>query len=434
MSQPCAIITCKRASRALCHCCQQNVCIPHLNEHNDLLNSQLNPLADEINALGERLKTFNIQDIVGDCRWKLEQWRQDCYEKINHFFEQKSHELDRLVAEKLNRQRERTTHIRSKVAELIHDQEATQQDIDTLTSTIRQLEKEMNNIEQAHFQINTRPLLVDDSIIQFEDIYEHDFDLSALSPAYRTIVRPQGSCRALASNGRLLLIHQAPNLCFLNTELTKVKQVLWPYDVIGDMCWSSTLNRFIVISKENFFLVDENTMSIESVQAIAKQRWLSGTCFNDELFLSTGGWGSFIVEVRLSPSITVVKEWRSPITCATDESIDDMVCNDGILALVIRNGVEQSMRMELRSCKTLDRLWSVLLDIKYDKDTAFRFCSLDCNGWLVADYNAGRLLHITRDGKMNQTITYKAIPLRIAKFTSNMLDISTETGLSFHKI
>jgi hypothetical protein len=405
-----------------------------LNEHNDLLNSQLNPLVDEINALSERLKTFNIQDIVGDCRWKLEQWRQDCYEKINHFFEQKSHELDRLVAEKLNRQRERTTHIRSKVAELIHDQEATQQDIDTLTSTIRQLEKEMNNIEQAHFQINTRPLLVDDSIIQFEDIYEHDFDLSALSPAYRTIVRPQGSCRALASNGRLLLIHQAPNLCFLNTELTKVKQVLWPYDAIGDMCWSSTLNRFIVISKKNVFLVDENTMSIESVQAITKQSWFSSTCFDDELFLSTDECGSSIVKLRLLPSITVVKEWKSPKTCTTDEWIDDIGYNNGALAVVIRNKIEQSIRMELRCCKTLDRLWSLLLDIKYDRDIPFRCCSLDCNGWLVADYNAGRLLHITRGGKMKQTITYKAIPLRIAKFTSNMLAISTKTGLCFHKI
>ncbi|CAF1564779.1 unnamed protein product, partial [Rotaria sordida] len=54
MSQPCAIDGCKRTSRALCHCCQQDLCIFHLNEHNDLLNSQLNPLVDEINTLGDR--------------------------------------------------------------------------------------------------------------------------------------------------------------------------------------------------------------------------------------------------------------------------------------------------------------------------------------------------------------------------------------------
>ena len=103
----CAIVNCKRVSRALCHCCQQNLCIIHLNEHNDLLNSQLNPLTDEINTLGERLKTLNIQDIVGDCRQKLEQWRQDCHKKIDQFFEEKLQEIDLLVAKKLDGQRER---------------------------------------------------------------------------------------------------------------------------------------------------------------------------------------------------------------------------------------------------------------------------------------------------------------------------------------
>ena len=71
------------------------------------------------------------------------------------------------------------------------------------------------------------------------------------------------------------------------------------------------------------------------------------------------------------------------------------------------------MRIELRSCKTLDRLWSLPLDVVYNKDLAFRCCSLDCNEWLVADYSAGRLLHITADGKMKETIPYKAIPYRM---------------------
>ena len=180
----------------------------------------------------------------------------------------------------------------------------------------------------------------------------------------------------LASNGRLLLIHQKPNLCFVNTELTIVKQVLWSYDVIDDMCWSSTLDRFIVIVKDNIFLVDENTMSIESVQTVEKRRWLSCTCFNDQLFLSTNEWGSSIVEMSLSPSIAVIKEWKSPKTCTMDELIHDIVYNNGTLAVVIRNRVEKSIRMELRSSTTLDRLWSLTLDIVYDKDIAFRCCSL----------------------------------------------------------
>jgi hypothetical protein len=91
------------------------------------------------------------------------------------------------------------------------------------------------------------------------------------------------------------------------------------------------------------------------------------------------------------------------------------------------------MRMELRSCKTLDRLWSLALDIAY-KDLVYRCSSLACNEWLMADHNAGRLLHITADGKVKETITYKGNPRRTTLFAHTMLAISTKTTLNFHKI
>jgi hypothetical protein len=433
MSQPCGIATCKRVSRALCHCCQQNLCITHLSEHNDLLNSELNPLTDEINVLGERLTTLDTKDILGDCHQKLEQWRKDCHKKIDDFVEKKHQELERLIADKLYKQQEEVTHIRSKLAVLIRDQEATHEDIDTLTSTIRRLEKEMNKIEETCFSVDTRPLLIDDTAVHVKEIYAQKFNSAALSTVYKTIQRSPKSSITLASNGRLLLIHQKPNLCFLDPELTIVKQVLWPHDSVYDMCWSSKLNRFIVIVTDNIFLVDENTMSIESIQTVEKRNWFSCTCFDNQLFLSTYEWGSSIMEVTLSPTITFIKEWKSPITCTMNECIHDIKYNNETLSVVIRKKVENSMRMELRSCKTLDHLWSLTLDIVY-KDVKYRCCSLNCNEWLVADHSAGRRLHITAHEKFKEAITYKAIPYCITLFGSNMLVIFTKTTLNFHKI
>ena len=71
MSQPCAIATCKRVSRTLCYGCNQNFCREHMVEHDLSLNSQLNPLSDEINALGERLKSINLENSIGDSHQKL---------------------------------------------------------------------------------------------------------------------------------------------------------------------------------------------------------------------------------------------------------------------------------------------------------------------------------------------------------------------------
>jgi hypothetical protein len=112
-------------------------------------------LTDDINVLGDRLKSFNICEIVGVARQKLEQWRKDCHEKIDNFFEKKCQELDRLAASQLNTQHDRFLHVQSKMTKLIREQEVTRHDIDILTSDICQLEKEMKEIEKTTFQINT---------------------------------------------------------------------------------------------------------------------------------------------------------------------------------------------------------------------------------------------------------------------------------------
>jgi len=434
MSQPCATSKCERTSRAPCDCCKQNLCLEHLYEHNSLLVAQLNPLTDEINAISDRFNRLNIHETVHDCREKLEEWRLDCHQKIDCFFEQKCQELDRLIAAKIDEEREKILHIKTKLVKLTREQEATRQDIDTLTSSIRNLGKAMNKIEQERFQVNIRPLSVDDTIIQFKEIYVHEFDPSTLSSVYKTIVYPKGSYRALATNNQSLLIHQVPNLCLVDTELTIVKQVLWLYEPIRDICWSTILDRFIVVCKDNIFLVNEKTMSIDSVSTVEKRSWSSCTCFSTQLFLSTNAWGASIMEITLCPSIAIIKEWKSPRTCTMNECIDDIVYHNETLAVVIRNKVEQTVRMELRCCKTLDCLWSLLLDVIYDVNLAFRCCSLDLHGWLVADHNTKHLLHITTDGKMKQTIIYKEIPYRITLFSSNMLAIATENCINFHQM
>ncbi|CAF4888543.1 unnamed protein product, partial [Rotaria sp. Silwood1] len=123
MSQLCFIKKCTRTSRGLCDCCQQSLCLQHLNEHNALLISQLNPLTDEVNALEDRLKILNIQKSIGNSRKKLEQWREDCHKKIDCLFERKCQELDELVNQKIDQQREALNWVHSKITELIKAQE-----------------------------------------------------------------------------------------------------------------------------------------------------------------------------------------------------------------------------------------------------------------------------------------------------------------------
>jgi len=435
MSQPCATPKCERISRGLCDCCKQTLCLQHLNEHNASLISQLNPLTDEINALGDRLKSFNIHQTVSDGRQKLDKWRKDCHEKIDRFFEEKCQELDRFVVDKLDRQRTEILHIQSKMAKLTREQEATRHDIDLLTSTIRQLEKAIDKIKETNIQINAHSLVIHGSLVQIRETNEHELDLSTLFPVYRTLDGAVGSSVVLASNEQLLLIHQKPNLCLVDQELKIVKQVLWTHDVIRDMCWSWTLDRFIVVdNNNNIFLVDERTMSIETIEINDKRKWSACACWETSLFLSTDVWGSSLLKLTLSPTIAVIKEWQSPITCSKDEVITGMSYTSKTCALMIKNKVDKSVRIELRSSETLNRIWSLPLDIVVNQNVLFRCCLTKGNEWLVIDRETKRLLHITKDGQLKTTLPYNEIPYRATMFTSNMLAVSTTTGINLHKV
>ncbi len=266
MSQRCSILKCGRASRAPCDCCKQHLCLQHLNEHNTLLISQLNPLTDEINALNERLKAYINHETILDCRRKLEQCRKECHEKINHFFKIKNQELDQLIAARVDKQQEKIHQLQSSLSRFIGEQETTRHDVDSCIAMIGQLNCEMNKIEETCFRINTHSLEIDNSLVQIQETHVHEFNLSTLLHVYQTLDRPSASYLALASNDQFLLIHQNPNLCLVDSKMNIVKQVLWTYDTIWDMCWSSSLKRFIIIEENNICLVDARTMSIVNVR------------------------------------------------------------------------------------------------------------------------------------------------------------------------
>jgi uncharacterized protein YicC (UPF0701 family) len=102
-----------------------------LNEHQDLLNAELNSSIDN-----------SLQ--------KLEQWRDVCDKNIDSIFKQKCDELEQHAAEKIDKQRKELNRVRSKVLELIHQQDATCHSIDLLTPTVCDLEEEIKKTSRYH--------------------------------------------------------------------------------------------------------------------------------------------------------------------------------------------------------------------------------------------------------------------------------------------
>ena len=107
---------------------------------------------------------------------------------------------------------------------------------------------------------------------------------------------------AMAENDKQLLIHQPPNLSLFDRHFTIIKQAPWPHDEIWDICWSSTISRFIVITNTEVYNVDHNTMTFTRCPISDQVEWYRATCSETSLFLLTQGMGPSIFECKLPPS------------------------------------------------------------------------------------------------------------------------------------
>jgi len=435
MSQACAITDCKRTARALCHCCQQNLCRDHFNEHTDALNYQLNPFVDEINQLNDRLNHINVDNLIENLYEQLTRWHIDARQRIDKYFDEKQRELGEFIKTKISNQFEGIAQLRTAINQLIQKEDTTVEDLKAISSNIYSLRREVTQIEYKSIDLNINPLEIDDKLIQIADEnIKRDFNLSTLMPPLHVMNRSPESPKPLISNNRHLLMHHENQLCLLNQNMTIVQYIPWSHGWIWDMCWSSTLSRFFIITLTEIFMLDEKTMLLEQLVTKNKYSFSSCTCSDTSLYLATNELGSSVCEFSLLPTIELVNRWQPADLCRVNEIIQDIVFHKGTLAFIIENQTSHTKRMELRLAQTFEQLWSVQFDIIDHLHNAYRLCLFNYDEWIVIDWKSSQLFYITKDGQIKSTCVYEPVPYRCCQFGSNMLAISARNAINFHKL
>jgi hypothetical protein len=325
--------------------------------------------------------------------------------------------------------------LRAKINELVEKKDTTMEDLISISSMIQSVRREIIQIEYKSIDININQLKIDDNFIQIGDEFiKQDFNLSALMPPLHVINRSEDSSKPLASNGRVLLMHHEDQLCLLNYDMTVRKQIPWTYGWIRDMCWSSTLSRFFLITINDIFTLVEDSMTLERLESKEKISLYSCTCSDTSLYITTDGLDPSVCEFRLSPTIELINRWQPSDLCRADEIIQDMVFNKGTLAFIIENRTTHTKRMELRLAQTFDQVWSVQFDTVDPLHNVYRLCLFNYDEWMVTDWKLKQLYYITKDGQIKSTCTYDPVPYRCCQFGSNMLAISTKNSVNFHKM
>lgn len=430
MSTICVATNCKRVSRALCYICQKSLCREHFDEHDHSFNKLLNTLKDQIKDIDDRLDDLNNDEHLETYYEILDKWRDDSYKIIDRLYEKKCQEIKRRFYDNINEQQEKVNQLNLDINQILQEQDVTQKTVDLFKINIENLRNQMNKLEQTKFNIDIHPLILDNHTITIEEINTTYLNLQQITHPHQIIQCSNNSTKPLAHNNEFLLIYQMQNLCLINHDLILVKQIPWIHGRIWDICWSSTLNRFIILAHYEIYLIDIKTMSIEHMENILPRRnWWSCTCSNTSLFLSTYEYGSSIIELNFS-----TKQWTNHLICNKNEFIKDIIYNNQTIAITIYNKKFSTKSIQLRSTVKFDFIWSYQLDIQGQCHNTLRCCSLDNNQWLITDFDHQRLFHITNEGKLKTIYNYYENPWYINLFHRNILVISTKNSINFHKL
>ncbi|CAF1526475.1 unnamed protein product [Didymodactylos carnosus] len=145
----CTIDKCTQASLALCHHCNQNICVRHLQEHSDLLVQSTNNYAHQINEIVETLNTFSIENVKVEALEKLKLWKTNMISEIERTYltmvsmtDTLSHEID---------------------VELKHFKKTRIERIEQIRQMIKRVQtnNSTNEIETEHIRLQLQPLLED---------------------------------------------------------------------------------------------------------------------------------------------------------------------------------------------------------------------------------------------------------------------------------
>ena len=323
-------------------------------EYDEVHSALWNPLAEEVNALSARLVTFSSDD-----RQKLDEWRDNAFELIERVYEQKCDELKQRAMQRKARLQTDVNQLRSRLTKSISEEELV-----TLKLNIDDVKRKVTQFEEQPMEIHAQPLVIDEKTICIEESKTYELDLTKLALPYRKISCSDQSWPAMCANDRCLLVDQSPHLILYDRDLKIIRQLLWAYGFIRNMCWSSTCDCFIIINNEKeVFLLRETCLSIDRFQTVEEQYWWSCTCSESSLFLTNTTMGTNIFQFNLIFPSQLVQRWKPPQSCKKHEYIDDISYHNGTLALVIKVSSTNTVQFDLRSSTTLDCLWSVPLDV-----------------------------------------------------------------------
>ncbi|CAF4770070.1 unnamed protein product, partial [Rotaria sp. Silwood2] len=158
--------------RAKCFHCSRDLCLMHLTEHTQLVESQTRTFLYShekiLNDLNNKFESLSISSRILEYPFiQLEKWRTDAHQKLDQLAEQKRQEIQRKISEyriifteKTNEQKQKIELLKKQLNNLSRQTHVANKEIKYLEDKINETKIFLHSIEKHSIKVSTYAFFV----------------------------------------------------------------------------------------------------------------------------------------------------------------------------------------------------------------------------------------------------------------------------------
>jgi chromosome segregation ATPase len=158
--------------RAKCFHCSRDLCLIHLTEHTQYVESQsrrfLSSYEQILNEFSNKLKSLSISSRIFELPFlQLEKWRRDAHHKLDQLAEQKRQEIQAKISEyqveftkRINEQKQKIEILIKRLNDLSRQTQIANKEIKSLEEKIMETKTFFSSIEKHSIKLSTSVFVV----------------------------------------------------------------------------------------------------------------------------------------------------------------------------------------------------------------------------------------------------------------------------------
>ena len=243
---------------------------------------------------------------------------------------------------------------------------------------------------------------------------------------------PLDQCLLLSRNDKSFIFIGKSFIYLYNQHLKFVRRKSFNQSkLIKDIHWSNTLQRFVLISSKDLFILDPKTMIIGCypLNVPLKGTWCHLTCSEKCLYLSTYGINPFIVQFNLFPSILFKKKLKKEIRLNENHLINQMIFNENLIYLIIEDHLLNKSFIRIFNEKSFEMIneifigngWNYQINMFYNRYL------------MILDQLNNSFIYLSKEGQIMKKEFYPTKAIQFISFVNYQIIVQTKSHFNIHQ-